>query len=54
VIQTEPGVRGDTATGATKAATMESGAIIQVPLFVESGEVIRIDTRTHEYMERVK
>ena len=54
VTQTEPGVRGDTATGATKAATLESGAVIQVPLFVEAGEVIRIDTRTHEYMERVK
>lgn len=54
VIQTEPGVRGDTATGATKPATLESGAVIQVPLFVESGEVIRIDTRTHEYIERVK
>ncbi len=54
VIQTEPGVRGDTATGATKPATLESGAVIQVPLFVESGETIRIDTRTHEYIERVK
>jgi elongation factor P len=54
VIQTEPGVRGDTATGATKPATLESGAVIQVPLFVEGGEVIRIDTRTHEYIERVK
>jgi elongation factor P len=54
VIQTEPGVRGDTATGATKPATLESGAVIQVPLFVESGEAIRIDTRTHEYIERVK
>jgi elongation factor P len=54
VIQTEPGVRGDTATGATKPATLESGAVIQVPLFVESGEVIRIDTRTHDYIERVK
>jgi elongation factor P len=54
VMQTEPGVRGDTATGATKPATLESGAVIQVPLFVESGETIRIDTRTHEYIERVK
>jgi elongation factor P len=54
VIQTEPGMRGDTATGATKPATLESGAVIQVPLFVENGEVIRIDTRTHEYIERVK
>ncbi len=54
VVKTEPGVRGDTATGATKAATLESGAVIQVPLFVEEGEVLRIDTRTREYITRVK
>ena len=54
VTQTEPGVRGDTATGATKAATLESGAVIQVPLFVEEGDVLRIDTRTREYITRVK
>ncbi len=54
VAKTEPGVRGDTATGATKAATLESGAIIQVPLFVEEGDVLRIDTRTREYITRVK
>jgi elongation factor P len=54
VVQTEPGVRGDTATGATKPATLESGAVIQVPLFVEEGDVLRIDTRTREYITRVK
>lgn len=54
VVKTEPGVRGDTATGATKPATLESGAIIQVPLFVEEGDVLRIDTRTREYITRVK
>ena len=53
VAQTEPGVRGDTATGATKAATLESGAVIQVPLFVEEGDVLRIDTRTRQYVSRV-
>lgn len=54
VVKTEPGVRGDTATGATKPATLESGAIIQVPLFVEERDVLRIDTRTREYITRVK
>lgn len=54
VVKTEPGVRGDTATGATKSATLESGAGIQVPLFVEEGDVLRIDTRTREYITRVK
>ncbi len=54
VIQSDPGIRGDTATGATKPATLESGAVIQVPLFVEEGDVIRIDTRTREYITRVK
>ncbi len=54
VIQSDPGMRGDTATGATKPATLESGAVIQVPLFVEEGDVIRIDTRTREYITRVK
>ena len=54
VVQTEPGVRGDTATGASKAATLESGAVIQVPLFVEEGDMLRIDTRTREYITRVK
>jgi len=54
VVQSEPGVRGNTATGATKAATLESGAVIQVPLFVEEGDVVRIDTRTREYVTRVR
>ena len=52
VIQTEPGVKGDTATGATKPATVETGATINVPLFVNIGDVIKIDTRTGEYLSR--
>ena len=52
VADTEPGVRGDTATGATKNATLETGAVIRVPLFINEGEKIRIDTRTGEYIER--
>jgi len=54
VVKSDPGIRGDTATGATKPATLESGAVIQVPLFVEEGDLIRIDTRTREYLTRVK
>jgi len=54
VTQTEPGVRGDTATNVTKAATLETGAIIRVPLFIEEGELIQVDTRTGTYMGRVK
>jgi elongation factor P len=50
----EPGLRGDTATRALKAATLETGATVQVPLFVNEGEVIRINTKTGEYVERVK
>ena len=53
VTETEPGFAGNTATGATKPATLETGASIQVPLFVNEGDTIRIDTRTGEYMERV-
>ncbi|NLO89637.1 MAG: elongation factor P [Clostridia bacterium] len=53
VVETEPGIKGDTATGATKGATLETGAKVQVPLFIEAGDVIRVDTRTGEYMERV-
>lgn len=53
VTHTEPGFKGDTATGGTKPATVETGAIIQVPLFVEIGNVIKIDTRTETYIERV-
>lgn len=54
VTQTEPGFAGNTATNATKPATLETGAEIRVPLFINEGELIRIDTRTGEYMERVK
>lgn len=52
VTQTEPGVRGDTATNVTKPATLETGAEIRVPIFINEGETIRVDTRTGEYMER--
>ena len=54
VTETEPGVKGDTATNVTKKATLETGAIIQVPLFINEGEKIQIDTRTGEYLGRVK
>lgn len=54
VTETDPGFKGDTATGATKPATVETGYVIKVPLFVNTGDIIRIDTRTNEYMERVK
>ena len=53
VIEAEPGVRGNTATNVTKAAKVETGATFQVPMFVEEGDTIRIDTRTGEYMSRV-
>lgn len=53
VTHTEPGFKGDTATGATKPATVETGATVQVPLFVNTGDRISIDTRTGEYMKRV-
>lgn len=52
VVDTEPGVRGDTATNVTKPATLETGAVIKVPIFINNDELIRIDTRTGEYMER--
>jgi len=52
VVETEPGVKGDTATGATKMARLETGATVQVPLFINTGDRLRIDTRTGEYMER--
>ena len=54
VTETEPGVRGDTATNVTKAATLETGAVIRVPIFINEGELLRVDTRTGEYLERVK
>jgi len=53
VIETEPGIKGDTASGATKPATVETGFTLNVPLFVNTGDIIRIDTRTGEYMSRV-
>jgi elongation factor P len=52
VTETEPGVRGDTATNVTKAATLETGAVIKVPIFINEGDILRIDTRTGEYLER--
>jgi len=54
VVRSEPGVKGDTASGATKPAELETGAVIQVPLFVEEGDVVKIDTRDGVYMERVR
>jgi elongation factor P len=54
VTATEPGFKGDTATGGNKPATLETGAVIQVPLFISEGDRIRVDTRTGNYMERVK
>ena len=54
VTETEPGVKGDTATNVTKSATLETGAVIKVPLFINEGEKIQIDTRTGEYLGRCK
>jgi elongation factor P len=54
VAVSEPGVRGDTASGATKPATLETGMVVQVPLFVNEGDVLKIDTRTGKYIERVR
>ena len=54
VTETEPGVKGDTATNVTKAATLETGAVIKVPLFINAGDKVKIDTRTGEYLERAK
>lgn len=52
ITETEPGFAGNTATGATKPATLETGAVVMVPLFIDNGETIKIDTRTGEYMGR--
>ena len=52
VTETDPGLRGDTATGGTKPATLETGAVVQVPLFVNVGDRIRVDTRTEQYLAR--
>ena len=54
ITDTEPGVKGDTVSGSGKPATIETGAVVQVPFFINIGDVIRIDTRSGEYMERVK
>ena len=54
VVETEPGIRGDTATGGSKPAKLETGYTVSVPLFINEGEVLRIDTRTGDYIERVK
>ncbi|MDQ3959692.1 MAG: elongation factor P [Pseudomonadota bacterium] len=54
ITETDPGMRGDTATGGTKPATLETGAVVKVPLFVEMGEKIKVDTRTGEYIARAK
>jgi elongation factor P len=54
IVKAEPGVKGDTATGATKPAEMETGAVIHVPLFLEEGDIVKIDTRSGEYIERVR
>ena len=54
IAETQPGVRGDTAAGGTKPATLETGATVQVPLFLDRGDIIKIDTRTGTYIERVR
>jgi elongation factor P len=53
IARTDPGVRGDTAQGGTKPATLETGAVVQVPLFLNEGDVVKVDTRTGEYLGRV-
>lgn len=53
VVKTDPGVKGDTASGGTKPATLETGAVIQVPLFINEGDFVKVDTRKREYIERV-
>ncbi|MFA6636087.1 MAG: elongation factor P [Candidatus Omnitrophota bacterium] len=52
VVETDPGFKGDTVSGATKPATLETGKVVKVPLFVESGQLVKVDTRTGEYIER--
>ena len=54
VVETDPGIRGDTATGGTKPAKTETGAVVKVPLFVDQGDLIKVDTRTGEYLGRAK
>ncbi len=53
IVETDPGIRGDTATGGTKPATLETGAVVQVPLFIEPGTLIRVDRREDKYLTRV-
>ena len=54
IVKTEPGTKGDTVTAGNKPATLEAGAVIQVPLFANVGDVVRVDTRSREYIERVE
>lgn len=54
ITETDPGVRGDTSGGGGKPATLETGAVVRVPLFVQTGEMIKVDTRTGEYVSRAK
>ena len=54
IVETDPGLRGDTAQGGIKPAKLETGAVVRVPLFIEEGEIIRVDTRSGEYVSRVK
>ena len=54
VIETDPGLRGDTASGGIKPAKLSTGAVVRVPLFIEEGEILKIDTRSKEYVSRVK
>jgi elongation factor P len=53
-VETDPGVKGDTASGGVKPAKLSTGAVVRVPLFVDQGEVIKVDTRSKEYVSRVK
>ena len=53
IVKTDPGVRGDTAQGGTKPATLETGAVVQVPLFIEEGDVLKVDRREDKYLTRV-
>ena len=53
MTETDPGVRGDTASGGTKPAKLETGAVVQVPLFIEQGQIIKVDRREDKYLERV-
>lgn len=54
IVETDPGIRGDTSGGGTKPAKLETGAVVKIPLFIQEGEVIKVDTRTGEYVSRVK